>query len=278
MSNIETTAERGESKRLNTSYRLSRVGARIAGAALVLTGISVDGGSTAYAAKASSIGEIAQPVTPPNLIPGSHHPEITRDRSITFANYDEAASAGPILRRRARVLVNCVATDQQGDEWYLINYPEKGFAGYWDETSNFDNGYTGEAVVTAPTVDPRVPACPEPYEPTLTTPTTSPPSATTTPTTTPTYSETVGSVAHTWTDYSDAGGSEGASISAYQTIQIDCKVPGFKVSDGNTWWYRIASSPWNDNYYVSADAFYNDGATSGSLEETPFVDPGVRSC
>ena len=29
---------------------------------------------------------------------------------------------------------------------------------------------------------------------------------------------------------------------------------------------------------VSADAFYNNGATSGSLIGTPFIDPAVRDC
>jgi serine/threonine protein kinase len=93
-----------------------------------------------------------------------------------------------------------------------------------------------------------------------------------------TYAETTGGVSHTWTDYADAGGSEGPSINSNQTVQIACKVTGFRVADGNTWWYRIASSPWNNQYYVSADAFYNDGATSGSLNGTPFVDPNVPNC
>lgn len=53
---------------------------------------------------------------------------------------------------------------------------------------------------------------------------------------------------------------------------------GFRVADGNTWWYRIAQSPWDGTYYVSADAFYNDGATAGSLLGTPFVDPAVPAC
>ena len=81
----------------------------------------------------------------------------------------------------------------------------------------------------------------------------------------PTFSETVGGVSHTWTNYSNAGGVEGQSIASNQTVQISCKLTGFTVADGNTWWYRIASSPWNNGYYVSADAFYNNGATSGSL-------------
>jgi hypothetical protein len=93
-----------------------------------------------------------------------------------------------------------------------------------------------------------------------------------------THAETTGGVTHTWTDYFDAGGTEGASIPAFNTAQIACKVTGFKVADGNTWWYRIASSPWNDAYYASADAFYNNGQTSGPLKGTPFVDPNVPNC
>jgi hypothetical protein len=93
-----------------------------------------------------------------------------------------------------------------------------------------------------------------------------------------TFSETVGGDAHTWTNYSNAGGNQGPTIPAYQTVQIDCKVTGFRVADGDTWWYRIASAPWSNAYYVSADAFYNNGATSGSLHGTPFVDPAVPNC
>jgi hypothetical protein len=95
----------------------------------------------------------------------------------------------------------------------------------------------------------------------------------------PTYPETTGGgPTHTWTDYETAGGTEGPAIPAYDTVQISCKVPGFAVEDGNTWWYKVASSPWDDNYYASADAFYNNGETSGSLKGTPFVDANVSSC
>jgi cell wall-associated NlpC family hydrolase len=117
--------------------------------------------------------------------------------------------------------------------------------------------------------------------PPATTPPATTPPATTPPTSPPaprTYAETVGGVSHTWTDYADAGGTEGPSIASNQSVQIACKVTGFKVADGNTWWYRIASSPWNNQYYVSADAFYNNGETSGSLHGTPFVDPAVPNC
>jgi len=103
----------------------------------------------------------------------------------------------------------------------------------------------------------------------------SPPPSTPPP---PTFSETTGGVAHTWTNHTNAGGAQGPSIPSNATVQISCKLAGFRVADGNTWWYRIASSPWNGSYYVSADAFYNNGQTSGSLIGTPFVDSAIPNC
>lgn len=93
-----------------------------------------------------------------------------------------------------------------------------------------------------------------------------------------TFSETTGVFSNTWTNYTNAGGIGGPQIPAFTTIQITCKIQGFRVADGNTWWYLVASSPWNNQYYVSADPFYNNGATSGSLHGTPFVDPAVPDC
>jgi hypothetical protein len=90
--------------------------------------------------------------------------------------------------------------------------------------------------------------------------------------------ETVGGVTHTWTNYTNAGGYEGPQIPAYTTVTVACKLQGFRVADGNTWWYRIASPPWTGTYHASADAFYNNGQTSGSLHGTPFVDPAVPNC
>jgi hypothetical protein len=94
----------------------------------------------------------------------------------------------------------------------------------------------------------------------------------------PTFSETPGSVVHTWSDYGDAGGVEGPELPANATVQIACKVSGFAVADGDTWWYRIAAAPWNGEFYGSADAFYNNGETAGSLRGTPFVDANVPNC
>src|SRR3954470_21702249 len=86
-----------------------------------------------------------------------------------------------------------------------------------------------------------------------------------------TFDETVGGNANTWTNYTNAGGSQGPTIPAFATVRIACVVQGFRVADGNTAWYQIASAPWSYAYFVSADAFYNNGQTSGSLHGTPFV-------
>jgi hypothetical protein len=93
-----------------------------------------------------------------------------------------------------------------------------------------------------------------------------------------THAETTGGVTHTWTNYTNAGGYEGPTIPAYSTVQITCALHGFPVANGNDWWYQIASDPWNNQYYASADAFYNNGDTSGSLVGTPYVDPSVPIC
>ena len=94
----------------------------------------------------------------------------------------------------------------------------------------------------------------------------------------PAFNETTGGVSHTWTNYTNAGGYEGPAIPSNAAVQIACALEGFHVADGNPWWYRIAQAPWSGAYYVSADAFYNNGQTSGSLHGTPFVDPAVPHC
>lgn len=69
------------------------------------------------------------------------------------------------------------------------------------------------------------------------------------------------------------------SSAVLRLLRDDCRVQGFRVADGNTWWYRIASAPWNGQFYASADIFYNiPGRTSGSLAGTPFVDESVAMC
>jgi NlpC/P60 family len=89
--------------------------------------------------------------------------------------------------------------------------------------------------------------------------------------------ETAGAKATTFTDYLGTG-SAGEPIEAGTTVDVVCRVQGKTLTDGNAWWYRITSSPWNGTYYASTSAFYNNGQTSGSLEGSPFVDPAIQLC
>ena len=70
-----------------------------------------------------------------------------------------------------------------------------------------------------------------------------------------TYRATVGVITNTWTNHTNAGGTAGQRIPAGTTVQVACRLQGFAVKNGNTWWYRIASSPWSSSFYASADAF-----------------------
>ena len=94
----------------------------------------------------------------------------------------------------------------------------------------------------------------------------------------PTYPESTGGFTQTWTNPANAGGDQGESIESGTTVQVSCRLEGFAVEDGNRWWYRLAQAPWNGQFYASADAFYNNGATSGSLIGTPPVDEAVPVC
>jgi hypothetical protein len=93
-----------------------------------------------------------------------------------------------------------------------------------------------------------------------------------------TFPETTGGETHTWTDYTTGGGEPGEVIPSRTTVAVRCRVEGLLLENGNAWWYRIASDPWSDGFYASADAFYNNGQTSGSLGPTPFVDESVPLC
>ncbi len=53
---------------------------------------------------------------------------------------------------------------------------------------------------------------------------------------------------------------------------------GYVVQDGDPWWYRLESAPWNGHYYATSDAFYNNGDTSGSVINGIIVDEQVPLC
>ena len=217
--------------------------------------------------------------------------------------YDNANNWGPDAIRRGYAVnnspaVGSVAWSNAGTYGHVAYVVAVGGGNVTiEEYNHYYNGTYDKRTVPASTFTgyihfKDIPAEPAPPPPTPT-PSPQPTTTTTTPTTTapatttttptpppppPTYAETTGGVTHTWTNYTNAGGNEGPSIPSNTTVQIACRLTGFRVEDGNTWWYRIASIPWNDAYYASADAFYNNGQTSGSLLGTPFVDPAVPNC
>ena len=90
--------------------------------------------------------------------------------------------------------------------------------------------------------------------------------------------ETTGGDTQTWSDYTSGGGSAGPVIPKGAGVLVSCRTIGLKLNNGNAWWYRIASPDWSNRYWASADAFYNNGMTSGPLKDTPFVDESVPIC
>jgi len=93
----------------------------------------------------------------------------------------------------------------------------------------------------------------------------------------PTWTETTGTPAHTWADPTQLTGAE-TPLGPRQSVQVLCRVRGYVVQDGDPWWYRLASAPYNGHYYATSDAFYNNGAVSGSVDTGVVVDEQVPVC
>jgi hypothetical protein len=216
--------------------------------------------------------------SPPPTAPATYSELEGHNGTNTFSNPANASGQGQRIGPGQTVQVSCKVYDPQiasvnpDGYWYLIaTAPWSG--AYYAPANTFMNGDPWNGPYTHNT-DASVPDCGGSSTP--------PPTTTTTTTTTPppaqTWAEAVGGVTHTWTNYTNAGGTAGPSIQTGQTVQVACAVQGFQVADGDTWWYRIASAPWSGAYYASADAFYNNGQTTGTLKGTPLVDPAVSQC
>ncbi len=89
--------------------------------------------------------------------------------------------------------------------------------------------------------------------------------------------ETPNHPVNTFTNYHNASGM-GPAIAAGQWIQVSCKVydPYIQSVNPDGYWYRIASSPWNNAYYSPANTFMNGDPYGGPY--THNTDFAVPNC
>jgi hypothetical protein len=131
------------------------------------------------------------------------------------------------------------------------------------------NGFEIQAVNgSSGSNQPPTPTPPTPTPPTPAPPTSAPPTPVPAP---KTYPEQVWSSTgvNTFTNYHNASGI-GPKLAHNQWIDVSCKVydPTIPSVNPDGYWYRIASSPWNNAYYSPANTFYNGDPPTG-----PFTHP-----
>lgn len=87
--------------------------------------------------------------------------------------------------------------------------------------------------------------------------------------------ESIHHPAHTFANYHNASG-QGPSIAAGKVVRVSCKVHDGTIpsADPDGYWYRIASSPWNNKYYAPANTFLNGDPPNGPYSHnTDFAVP-----
>lgn len=87
--------------------------------------------------------------------------------------------------------------------------------------------------------------------------------------------ETPNHPVNTFTNYHNASGM-GSAIAAGQWVSVSCKVydPTIQSVNPDGYWYRIASSPWNNAYYSPANTFMNGDPYGGPYtHNTDFAVP-----
>jgi hypothetical protein len=89
--------------------------------------------------------------------------------------------------------------------------------------------------------------------------------------------ETPNHPVNTFTDYHNASGM-GPAIASGEWVQVSCKVydPTIASVNPDGYWYRIASSPWNNAYYSPANTFMNGDPYGGPY--THNTDFNVPDC
>jgi hypothetical protein len=84
--------------------------------------------------------------------------------------------------------------------------------------------------------------------------------------------------ANTFTNPHNASGM-GPRVDAWAWVNISCKVYAPEIASVNPdgYWYRLHDAPWNDQYYVAANTFWN-GDVPGQLPYTHNTDWSVPNC
>lgn len=132
------------------------------------------------------------------------------------------------------------------------------------------------AYLATPTSVPPAQASPTPAPYTPPTPTSAP---YTPPTPVPTWTEQEGSHgANSFVNPHNASGM-GPRLDAMAYVQVSCKVYAPEITSVNPdgYWYRIASAPWNNGYYIAANTFWN-GDVPGVYPYTHNTDWNVPNC
>jgi hypothetical protein len=82
---------------------------------------------------------------------------------------------------------------------------------------------------------------------------------------------------NTFTNYHNASGL-GQQVAAGQWVQVSCKVyePTIQSVNPDGYWYRIATSPWNNAYYAPANNFLNGDPPQGPYSRN--TDWAVPNC
>lgn len=81
----------------------------------------------------------------------------------------------------------------------------------------------------------------------------------------------------TFKDHHSVSGP-GPQLSFQQVVSVSCKVsdPSIPSVSPDGYWYRIASAPWDNQYYAAANTFLNGDPPAGPY--THYVDTLVPDC
>jgi hypothetical protein len=136
------------------------------------------------------------------------------------------------------------------------------------------------APVTAPPAAPVVVAPPVTDSPVVAPPPTTPPPPPTTPPTTLYRAQQASRGASTFLDPSGATGP-GPRIEPNTWVDVSCKLrPATTIQSAypDGYWYLIASSPWNNQYYAVANTFWNGDTPMTPRDQWHNTDISIPDC